>query len=464
MRKPVVFMKVGQSEIGAQAATSHTAALAGSDKIYDAVLRQFGAYRAGNTEELLDVAYACRLGVLPKGPRIGFLTVSGGVGIQMADAAVAAGLDVAAMPEAAQKRLKELLPFSATRNPVDATAQVFNDPDLIDAYLDIMLESAQYDAIVAFLTYVAAAESMVAPVRRAIENAHAKYPDRLIVLVIVAPQEIVRDYEEAGCLVFEDPTRAVRAVAALHRIQQAFDVSPPRSTQSATAVLDAFPGHPLGEQESKRLLADAGVPVIPDRLARDTGEVADAARELGFPVALKIASADIGHKTDVDGVRLGIETTDAVIKAFTELMESVQRRRPDARLDGVLVSPMVGEGIETILGIHRDPVFGPVVMCGLGGVLVEVLDDVSFRVAPFDEEEARRMVFELKGRVLLEGTRGKGPYDLPALYTALAALSRFAAAHADSIESVDINPFVVLPEGKGAVALDALIIPRERWR
>ena len=464
MKKPVVFMKVGQTPIGAQAAASHTAALAGSDAVYDSVLRQFGAYRAGDTEELLDVTYACKLGVLPKGPRIGFLTVSGGVGIQMADAAVGAGLDVAPMPDEAQARLKALLPFAATRNPVDATAQVFNEPDLIDAYLDIMLESGGYDAVVAFLTYVAAAESMVAPVLKAIENAHAKYPDRIIVMVIVAPDGIIRRYEDAGCLVFEDPTRAVRAIAALHRIHRAMAI--PASPR--TALVDdpprALPGNPIGEQESKSILAAAGVTVIEDRLVTTAEEAAAAAGELGFPVVLKIASADIAHKTEVDGVRLGIHSAEGAAQAFLSLTSDVQRRRPDARLDGVLVSPMAGDGVETILGIHRDPVFGPVVMFGLGGVLVEVLEDVSFRVAPFDEDEARRMVLDLKGRAILEGTRGRGPYDLPALFGALANLSRFAASHADVIESVDVNPFLVRPEGKGAIALDALVVARDRNR
>jgi acyl-CoA synthetase (NDP forming) len=459
-RKPVVFMKVGQTSIGAQAAASHTAALAGSDAVYDSVLRQFGAYRASDTEELVDVTYACGLGVLPKGRRIGFLTVSGGVGIQMADAAVAAGLDVAPMPGPAQARMKALLPYATTRNPVDTTAQVFNDPGLIDAYLDIMLESGEYDAVVAFLTFVAAAESMVAPVRRAIENAHAKYPDRLIVLVIVAPEAIVRRYEDAGCLVFEDPTRAVRAVAALHRIQQAFEAPISSPADPAAAVVETLADEPLSEQASKRLLAGAGLTVVEDRLATSADEAADAVRELGFPVVLKIASVDIAHKTEVDGVRLGIDSAEGVREAFRTLMEGTKRQRPDARLAGVLVSPMMGGGVETILGIHRDPVFGPVVMFGLGGVLVEVLDDVSFRVAPFGEDEARRMVLELKGRAILEGARGRGPYDLQALFTTLARLSQFAAIHADTIESVDINPFLVLPEGRGAVALDALIIPR----
>ena len=463
MEKPVVFMKVGQSAIGAQAAASHTAALAGSDAVYDSVLRQFGAYRAGDTEELLDVTYACSRGVLPRGRRIGFLTVSGGVGIQMADAAVALALDVAPMPEAAQARMKALLPYAATRNPVDATAQVFNEPELIDAYLDIMLESGGYDAIVAYLTFIAAAESMVVPVRRAIEKAHAKYPDRLLLLVIVAPDDIIRRYEDAGCLVFEDPTRAVRAVAALHRIQQGFD-APPAQLATISAEAGALPEGPISEQASKTLLAVAGLTVIDDRLAKTADEAANAARALGFPVVLKIASADIAHKTEVDGVRLGIDTAEGVAATFDALMDGVKQQRPEARLDGVLVSPMVSQGVETILGVHRDPVFGPVVMFGLGGVLVEVLDDVSFRVAPFDEEEAERMVSELKGHAILEGTRGKGPYDLPALFTALARLSQFAIAHADSIESVDVNPFLVLPEGRGAIALDALIVPCEARR
>lgn len=456
-KKPVVFMKVGQSSIGAEAAASHTAALAGTDAVYDAVLRQYGAYRAGDTEELLDVTYACRLGLLPRGPRIGFLTVSGGVGIQMADAAIALGLDVAPMPDDAQARLKRLLPFAATRNPVDATAQVFNEPDLIDAYLDVMLESGGYDAVVGFLTYVAAAESMVAPVLKAIENARARYPDRLIAMVIVAPPDIVARYEAAGCLVFEDPTRAVRAIAALHRIHRAMETPTPERTAHAAPA--RLPEHPMSEQASKRLLADAGLLVVEDRLATTAEEAAAAAEALGLPVVLKIASPDIPHKTEVEGIRLGIDSAEAAAEAFRSLLSDVRRHRPEARLDGVLVSPMLGDGIETILGIHRDPVFGPMIMFGLGGVLVEILDDVSFRVAPFDEEEARRMVGELKGLAILEGTRGKGPYDLPALYAALARLSRFAAANSSTIESVDVNPFLVRPAGQGAIALDALVVP-----
>lgn len=221
-----------------------------------------------------------------------------------------------------------------------------------------------------------------------------------------------------------------------------------------------LPDGPMGERVSKRLLADAGLKMVEDRLAVSASQAVEAAQEFGFPVVLKIASADILHKTEVDGVRLGVDSAASAREEFDALMDGVHRHSPDARIDGVLVSPMMADGIETILGIHRDPVFGPVVMLGLGGVLVEVLNDVSFRVAPFDEREAMRMVMELKGHTLLHGVRGRGPYDLPALCSALVRLSHFAALHADEIESVDINPFLVLPEGRGAIALDALIITR----
>jgi acyl-CoA synthetase (NDP forming) len=458
--KPVIFMKVGRSPIGAQAAASHTAALAGTDAVYDAVLRQFGAYRAGDTEELLDVAYACSLGVRPKGSRLGLLTISGGVGIQMADAAADTDLHVAAMPESGQERMKALLPYAATRNPVDTTAQVFNDPGLIDAYLDIMLDQGRYDVVIAFFTFVAAADSMLEPVGTAIEKAHEAYPDRLIVLVIVAPEDVVRHYEDAGCLVFEDPTRAVRAVAALHAIESGFAQQGPPARGQVEITSAALTGEPVNEMQAKQILAAAGIAVVEERLVASADEAAVAAEELGFPVAMKIVSADIPHKTEVDGVRLRVDSPDRARSEFDDLMTTVAARCPKARLEGILVSPMVTGGVETVLGIHRDPLFGPVIMFGLGGIFVEVLEDVSFRLAPFDEQEAERMVREVRGFPLLAGTRGKGPYDVKALCRALASLSRFAAANAEGIESADVNPFLVLPDGHGARALDALIVPR----
>lgn len=455
--KPVVLQKVGRSEIGADAVRSHTATLAGSDAVYDGVFRQFGVHRARDAEEMLDVAYAASFGAFPASRRVALMSISGGVGVQMADEAVACGLDVTPMSDRAQARLKAQLPYASPRNPVDITAQAFNDLGLIRSNLDVILEEDAYDAVVAFFTFAAAAEAMVEPVREILQDARRRHPDRLLVLSIVGPPDVVQHYEAAGCPVFEDPSRAVRAVAALARLAESFE-----RTASAPAVAPAtipLPPPPIGETAARRIFADAGLPVIESRLCGTARDAAEAAAELGFPVALKIASPDIAHKSDMGGVALDLGTPEAVAQAFTALVAAARSARPGAHVEGILVSPMVTGGIEMILGVQQDPTFGPVVMCGLGGVFVEILADVSFRPAPFDAAEAHRMLRELRGYPLLAGARGRPPGDVDALAAALAALSRFAAAHAERLESAELNPVVVRPSGQGVVALDALIVP-----
>lgn len=458
-RKPVVLQKVGRTEIGAAAVRSHTATLAGSDAVYDGVFRQFGVHRARDAEEMLDVAYAATFSAFPAGRRVALMSISGGVGVQMADEAVACGLDVAPMSDRAQARLKARLPYASPRNPVDITAQAFNDLDLIRSNLDVILEEGAYDAIVAFFTFVAAAEAMVRPIREILHDARRRYPDRLLVLSIVGPPDVVQRYEAAGCPVFEDPSRAVRAVAALARLAEGFDRPPPAPPPPVPPV-EPLPPAPVGETEARRILAGAGLPMVASRLCGTAGQATEAAAALGFPVALKIASPDIAHKSDVGGVALDLDTPDAVAEAFTSVTGEARAARPRARVDGVLVSPMVRDGVEMILGVQHDPTFGPVVMCGLGGVFVEILADVSFRPAPFDDAEAHRMLRELRGYPLLAGTRGRPAGDVDALAAALAALSRFAAAHGSRLDGAELNPVVVRPAGRGVVALDALIAPR----
>jgi len=457
--KPVIFMKVGRSEIGAAAAASHTAALAGSDAIYDAVFRQHGAYRADSTEAMLDVAYACTAGIYPKGRRIGLVTISGGVGVQMADAASDLGLDVAAMPEAAQARLKEMLPYAAPRNPVDITAQAFNDLTLVSRNLELMLEEGGYDVIVAFFTMVAASPYIVDDLLAALGELRRRYPERLIVLSLVAPPDIVQRYEDAGFLVFEDPGRAIAAVAALADFGRSFARGPadPPPTLAADAI--AIPDERLSEHESKTILAAAGLPVVEERLVRSVEAAAEAAEKIGPPVAMKLNSRDIGHKTEIGGVLLNVASPEAARQGYETLLARAAEAAPGALVDGVLMAPMVRDGVETILGVQHDPVFGPAVMFGLGGIFAEALGDVVFRIAPFGEDEAWRMIREIAGYRVLEGLRGRPRADQEALARALAALSGFAAAAADRIESVDVNPFLVRPEGEGAVAVDALIVP-----
>ncbi len=457
-RKPVILQKVGRTEIGADAVRSHTAALAGSDAVYDGVFRQFGVHRARDAEEMLDVAYAAAFGAFPATRRVGLMSISGGVGVQMADEAVAHGLDVAPMSGRAQARLRRRLPYASPRNPVDVTAQAFNDLDLIRSNLDVMLEEGAYDAIVAFFTFVAAAEAMVAPIREMLQDARRRHPGPLLVLSIVGPPAVVRRYEAAGCPVFEDPSRAVRAVAALARLAESF--ARPPGTAAAPPAAPPLPPPPIDEAAARRIFAEAGLPVVESRRCGTAREAAQAAAALGFPAALKIASPDIAHKSDVGGVALNLDTADAVVEAFAAVTGRARAACPEARLEGVLVSPMVTGGVEMILGVRRDPTFGPVVTCGLGGVFVETLRDAAFRAAPFDDAEAHRMVRELRGYPLLAGARGRPPGDVDALAAALAALSRFAAAHGGRLESAELNPVVVRPAGQGVVALDALIAPR----
>jgi len=453
LRKPVIFMKVGRSRVGAQAISSHTAALAGEDAVYDAILKQYGAHRARSTEEMLDIAYACRPRIFPASRRLGLVTISGGAGVLMADAAEDCGLETPPMPPAAQAELKARLPFASPANPVDVTAQAFNDMSLVEANMRIMVEQGGYDSILAFWTSVAGAPSIAEPLIAAVKKGIAGFEDRLMVHSVVAAQEIVDRYEAEGYLVFEDPTRAVIAIAALARFAETFERQ--HENVPATQEPKALPAGPLGERESKALLAAAGIPVVEDRLARSAEEAEQIARAFGGPLALKIASPDLLHKTEVGGVLLNVAPGEATA-SYESLLARCALAAPQARLDGVLVSPMIEGGVEMILGAKVDPVFGPVVMIGLGGTFAEVFKDVALRHAPIDPGEALRMLAELKGRTLLEGPRGEPPADLDALAEAVSRLSTFAAAHTSEIASIDLNP--VRARSDGVIALDALIV------
>ena len=457
--KRVFFTKTGRSAVGAEAARSHTAALSGADTVFDAVLAQHGIVRTGNTEEMLDAAYAASFGALPASRRIGIMTISGGAGVLMADEAARQGLEVAPMPEAAQKRLKEKIAFCTPRNPVDVTAQVFNAPHLVGDFLDAMLDEGDYAAVVIFFTYVASVEFMAKPILDALARARQRHPRRPILMSMIGSDDAAASYEALNVPVFEDPVRAVRAVSALVRVAEGLARGPDASADPAAHPPgERYPGGRLDEYEAQRLLASWGIPAVETRIARNAAEAARAARAIGVPVAMKILSPDVEHKTEAGAVALGVTVEDAAGE-HDALVARARSYDADAEIRGTLLSPMVN-GVECILGTRRDAVFGPVVMVGSGGVLAEVIDDVAVRKAPIDHAEAKRMIAGLRGAEVLEGARGRPRCDADALAGAVAALSRFAAAHADMVESVDVNPFVVLPEGEGGLALDALIIER----
>lgn len=457
--KPVLFLKSGRSEVGAAAVTSHTAALAGSDRIYSALFNQLGVVRLANAEELVDAAYAVSHCTLPAGRRLLILTISGGAGVQMADAAADYGIDVPPPSPEAQERLKALLPFAGVRNPVDATAQVFNDITLIGQYLEILLADGRYDAVTLFLTPVAAAEDVASELVAELSQSRERFPDIPLVISLSAPGDLGKPYTSAGYPLFEEPTRAVRAVSILCRLSESKRRQVVEPHVEVPAGATRVPGHTLTEHAAMDLLESWGVRCMRRRLATSADEAAAAAAELGGRVALKISSPDILHKTEIGGVLLGVEGAEAVRDGYRALTTRAAADRPDAQIEGVLVAEMVDGGEDAVVGIAMDPTFGPAVMVGLGGVLVEVLDDVAFRLAPFDASEARRMIAELKGARLFQAFRGRPELDVDALAELLSRMSVFAVAEREALSSVDLNPVRVLPRGEGVVVLDAAIVP-----
>jgi acetate---CoA ligase (ADP-forming) len=453
-RKPVVAMKVGVSEQGVAAIASHTGSLAGSDAVFDAVFRENNVHRAQTLDELVDVAYACAGGVFPKSPRLGVVTLSGGVGIQMADAATAMGLELPRMPDAAQQKVLAMIPFAGPANPVDTTAQVVNDWTMFTTILGIVAEEGAVDSVVSFLAHMGTMPGLMDRLKSAFLEVRQRFPDRVFVLCARMPREMADEFTAMGFLIFEDPTRAIAAVAALSKLAQGFAKPAAARSSAATAALPLPPG-PINEAEAKRLLAVAGIPFAPEKTARSRDEAVAAAAEIGFPVVLKVLSPDIAHKSEAGGVMLGLRDASEVAAGYDTMMARVAAHAPKAKLEGALVARMIQGGVETVIGVKRDAVFGPVMMFGLGGVYVEVLKDVTLRLAPIDHDTAKAMIREIKGIALLTGARGRPSADLEALADTLVKMSHFAAAH-PNVASAEINPFIALP--RGGVAVDALIM------
>lgn len=457
-RKPVVIVKVGRTTLGAAAAASHTAALAGDDAAFDALFRQYGAWRAHTIDEFFDIAHCLAVSGLPANPQVGLLTVSGGVGVLMADAAAEAGLDVAPLPQAAQERILARVPFAATRNPVDVTGQVTSEIDLLELAATTMLREGGYGSLLVFLAAAGLTPEMQDMQKQLARSLRRDFPGRLVMFSTLADAAQQRALEQLGCMSFPDPSRAIRVLAALNFLAAQGEVA--GMPAPALAAPLALRAGTYNEADALELLQEHGVPVVPWRRARSREEALERARELGFPVVMKVLSADIPHKSDVGGVVLGIADAQQAGAAYDRIQASVRAAAPDATLEAVLLAPMVRGGVECILGVHRDPILGHVVMLGSGGVHVELLRDASFRIVPVDLREARSMVRELKTAPLLQGFRGAPEADVEALAQAIVRLSELALAAGDSLQSVDVNPFAVLPRGQGAVALDAVVVGR----
>lgn len=458
-RKPVIVLKVGRSEQGALAAAAHTASLAGADAVYDAVFARYGAYRARSTEEMLDLAYACLQGVYPQGKRLVVITASGGIGVQAADFAQDEGLDVAPLPGDVRDAIQALVPNAGIHNPVDLTGVLAHDPELYARALELILGTGQFD--MAYINIgVLAGMAYAAP--RLIDSltpVAARYPHVPKVVAVMATPEIVSAYEAGGYLSFGEPARALRALAGLYHFTQAW-ARPARAAGASSGPMPAIPQREgFSEAEAKAFVGAAGVRVPEEHLVQDSAGALAAAAQIGTPVAIKVVSADLLHKSDVGGVALDVPVADAG-RALDAMRTAVQGHAPAARIDGYLVTPMIRGGTECFLGAQHDPVFGTTMTFGLGGVAVELYRDVATRVAPIGQNEALEMIGAIRAAPLLQGYRGRPKADVAALADAIVRIAALAEANRETVGTIEINPLLVFEEGKGAIALDAVIAPR----
>ena len=453
-KKPVIMQKVGRSELGTKAAKSHTASIAGDDAVTEAIMNEFGVFRASNSEQMLDIAHTATRKIYPVKNTLGVITVSGGAGVLISDVAESVGLAMPEMPLATQKRLRDLVPFCAPRNPVDATAQVTNDPTLINTFTDAMIHDGGYATVLGFFSMTASSKRWPV-IREQLNIAKDKYPDRLYVLSVIAPPERTAELETDGWVVHEDPTRAVVAIDAMGRFGAAF--AKPAGAPGPTVPAVTLPATTPTEAEAKRLLATAGIQSAPEAECTGADAAVAAAEKFGYPVVMKILSPDILHKSEIGGVLLDVSDASGVRAGFALLLERAKTAAPMARIEGVLVAKQLKGGVECIMGIHRDPVFGPVAMFGLGGIFVEILKDVVFRRCPFGPDVAEDMIRSIKGAPLLLGARGRKKADVKALADTLSRLSAFAMMAGPTLQSVDLNPVFAMPEGEGAFAVDAVV-------
>lgn len=459
--KPVLVLKIGATESGQAAAASHTGALAGSDAVFDAVFRRHGALRVGSVEELLDVGHAASQlmpGRLPAGNRVTLVAASGGFGIMMADASTRAGLVLPPLSPATCARINDAVPTAGTANPVDASAQMSSRPDILYKMLSALMEEPGTDTVQLFMSLSLFNKRLRGIYMETLAKIRADYPDRLLIVTSRGPADAVAEIAAMGIPVFPGIDATASGLAGLVRLGQLSGIGPAPVHEGEVVPLDraAF----RNEHAAKSALAAAGVPVLPEAIVTSAEAAEAKAAELGFPVVLKIVSEDIAHKTEAGGVALNLGDAAAVRAAYDRIMANVAQHAPDARIDGILVAPMATGGVgELIMGISRDPVFGPVVMVGIGGIYAEVLKDVAVQTAPVTVTEAEAMIRGLKLFPILDGARGQPKGDIAAAAQALVRLSDFACRHAGDVAEIDLNPVLVRPAGQGVVALDALIVP-----
>lgn len=456
--KVVILMKVGSSATGQQAVATHTGAIAGDDNIFDVVCEECGAWRAQSIEEMLDIAYVCTQLSQPANDRASIITVSGGIGVLMADDAERYGVNTPAVSAGLQQKIRNIVPFLVGVNPLDTTAQIGAIKQGISNLAELVIQETDFATHFIYLAQIPCDPRRFMPLLDGLAALRKKYPERLIVLVGPSDDEMRKQLEQRDLVIFSDPGRAMRAVAALCKVKrrrQALHPGLPNASKPGKTQPGSLGATALNEMQAKSLLAQYGLPVPAELLCTTAAEAVAAAAKVGYPVVAKIVSPDIQHKTEFGGVLLNLPDDKAVCHAFDTLMEAGAGLAGKPMIQGVLIAPMVKKGIETILGVHVDPIFGPMVMFGLGGVAVELYKDVAFASVPLSKERAEQLIHSVQASKLLLGWRGQPAHDIEALKAALLGLSAFAEDWADVLVGVDVNPFVVMDAG--AACLDAVV-------
>ncbi len=466
-RKPILALKSGRTPQGAKAVSSHTGALAGSDEVYEAVFMQGGVLRVETVENLFQYATAFANQPLPRGRRVAVVTNAGGPGIMTTDAIIRRGLEMATLSDSTREALQATLPpAAAVGNPVDVLGDAHEDR--YRQAIEAVLEDPNVDGVIVVLT--PQAMTKITETARAVIDAE-EVSDKTILATfmgVVDVSEGVHMLRAHHVPTYAFPEDAVRSYAAMARYTDW--VSRPRTRyrtyevdkEGVTQLLASAPqAHGfIPTPTAFKVLEGYGLPTVPWGLAHSADEAVQVAGNIGYPVVLKIMSPDIIHKFDVGGIQLNLGSADEVRQGYETMMQSIAAKQPDARLEGVFIQKMISRGREVLLGMKQDPQFGPVLVFGLGGIYVELLKDVTFRVAPIREYSARHMIQGIRTYKLLEGVRGEPPADVEAIADSILRLSQLAVEQ-PLIAELDINPLLVMAEGQGAFVADARIAVRD---
>ncbi|WP_291380480.1 MULTISPECIES: acetate--CoA ligase family protein [Achromobacter] len=450
--KLLIALKAGATDKGAQAVQSHTSALAGDRRVYAAAFRQLNVIEATDFAQMAHLASLATLRHRTAGKRVAVLTMSGALGAILADKFISAGLDLPDLPPDLQDVLRGGIPdYGMVGNPVDVTGNVVNDPAFVRTVLHALGTSDAIDAVVVY-----APGYMLDRMADALAEASRQHR-RLFVAIDTGLAQSRAALREAEVAVFED---LGLAVAALAPYLLWCDARTARRQAAAPALdMASAPALPCNEADARAYVAAFGLPQAATAVARSAEDAVRDARIAGYPVALKILSPDIAHKTEAGGVALNLADDEAVRVAYANVTQAVARAQPGARIDGVMVQKMERGVAEIIVGATRDPVFGPVLTVGLGGVLTEIYQDTSHRLLPVDEDIALQMLQELKAFALLDGFRGKPRGDLAAACRSIVAVGNALLAAPAQVAQIEVNPLLIKEAGQGVAVLDALILP-----